>query len=295
MESVRPTTEGVFSGQTPRAAVREAWRRLSEAGVPEPRASAEILATELLGCSRGELTLRSETLSASDAALYESWVLRRSLREPVQRILGYAYFRKLKLGLIENTLIPRPDTESVVDAALEGADRRGGGCRVMDLGTGSGAIALSVADERPSCEVHATDVSAEALEAARENAARAGRCVRFHHGDLATGMDELDGRVELLVSNPPYVESAALDQLEPEVRDWDPRVALDGGIDGLHLYRRIFQEAAYLLTSNADLILEVGDGQAESVLTLGVEAGYEPIGTRRDLAGVERVVLLRRA
>lgn len=251
--------------------------------------------SELVGRPRGELALLSESLSSEEESLYESWVLRRGLREPVQRILGYAYFRNLKLMLGEQTLIPRPDTESVVDAALERIDRRGGRCRVLDLGTGSGAIAISLADERPGYEVHATDVSEEALSVARENAARAGRCIQFRRANLVADLHELDGWMDLLVSNPPYVATAELDRLEPEVRDWDPRTALDGGPDGLHFYRRIFEEASPLLAPGADLVLEVGDGQAESVLYLGRAAGYEPRGTRRDLAGSVRAVLLRRA
>lgn len=250
---------------------------------------------ELIGRSRGELALLREPLSAGDAALYESWVLRRELREPVQRILGYAYFRNLKLTLDGQTLIPRPDTESVVDAVLEVVDRRGGRCRVLDLGTGSGAIAVSIAEERPGCEVYATDASESALRTARENAASAGRCIRFHRADLAAGLDGLAGGIDLLVSNPPYVATAVLDRLEPEVRDWDPRAALDGGADGLDFYRRIFDEASPLLAPGAAAVLEVGDGQAEKVLELGRAAGYEPLGIRRDLAGSARAVLLRRA
>lgn len=282
----------VARGQPPRDVVRGAGQRLDEAGVPEPRASAEVLMSELLGRPRGELALISEALSPEAAALYESWVLRRGLREPVQRILGHAYFRHLTLSLDENTLIPRPDTESVVEAALEAVDRRGGHCRVLDLGTGSGAIAISIAEERPGCEVHATEVSEEALRVARENASRAGRCVRFHRADLAADLRSLAGKVDLLVSNPPYVATGELESLEPEVRDWDPHSALDGGPDGLYFYRRIFEEAAPLLAPGADLVLEVGDGQAEAVLELGSAAGYKPLGSRRDLAGSVRAVLL---
>lgn len=249
--------------------------------------------SELLGRPRGELALLSEPLSAGDAALYESWVLRRETREPVQHILGYAYFRNLKLRLSADTLIPRPDTESVVDAALEAVDRREAGCRVLDLGTGSGAIGVSIAQERPGSQVHASDVSESVLEVARENAARAGLCMRFHLADLAVGLDSLLGKVDLLVSNPPYVPTADLNLLEPEVRDWDPHSALDGGQDGLDLYRRIFEEAAPLLAPGADVVLEVGDGQAECVLELGRSSGYEPLGARCDLAGSVRAVLLR--
>ncbi|WP_053057768.1 peptide chain release factor N(5)-glutamine methyltransferase [Rubrobacter aplysinae] len=285
--------DAVHTG-TPRNTVREAARMLEESGVPEPLASAEILMSELVGRPRGELSLIPEPLCGDKAALYESWVLRRRLREPVQRILGHAYFRNLTLELGAEALIPRPDTESVVDAALEAVDRLGGGCRVLDLGTGSGAIAVSIADERPACEVHASDLSGETLRVARKNAARAGRCTRFHHADLAAGLDSLAGGVDVLVSNPPYVPTAELDRLEPEVRDWDPHTALDGGGDGLDLYRRIFAESSPLLAPDARLVLEVGDGQAEAVQSLGRDAGYEPLGTRTDLTRAVRAVLLGR-
>lgn len=279
--------------RTPRDVVREARLRLQEAGIPEPGASAEILMSELIGCRRGELAIISEPLSGDPAALYESWVLRREMREPVQRILGYAYFRNLKLELSSETLIPRADTESVVDAALEAIDRRDGAV-VLDLGTGSGAIAISIADERPGCEVHGADISEEALRISRENAARAGRCLRLHRANLAAGLHGLESRVEVLVSNPPYVPAAALETLEPEVRCWDPRGALDGGEEGLEFYRRIFRDCTQLLAPGADLVLEVGDGQADAVLELGGAAGYDPLGTRRDLSGNVRVALLRR-
>jgi release factor glutamine methyltransferase len=179
-----------------------------------------------------------------------------------------------------------------VDAAFEAIDRRGGSCRVLDVGTGSGAIAISIAQERPSCEVHATDYSEGALRMARRNAARAGAKVRFHRTDLTSGLDVLEGSVELLVSNPPYVRSADIPDLAPEVRDWDPHPALDGGPDGLDFYRRIFAEAAPLLANRADVVLEVGDGQAEEVLEIGQRAGYTLFGTYPDLSGTPRVALL---
>ena len=276
-----------------RQLVRAVTKRLESAGIPEALASAEVLLSELLDVRRGELAWHEKPLTGEQAALYEAWISRRLEREPVQRILGYAYFRNLKLLLEEHTLIPRPDTESVVDAALEAIDRRGGVCRVLDVGTGSGAIAISIAQERPSCEVHATDNADDALRIARRNAERAGATVHFHHADLVSGLDNLEGEVDVLVSNPPYVRSADIPQLAPEVRDWDPLAALDGGPDGLDFYRRIFIEAKPLLRDGADVILEVGDGQAEDVLELGERAGYASLGTHEDLAGTPRAVLLR--
>ena len=276
-----------------RQLVREAAERLGNSGVPEPVASAEVLLAELLGVRRSDLALREEPLTKEQAALFGTWISRRLQREPVQRILGYAYFRNLRLELDAYTLIPRPDTESVVDAALEAVDHRNGSCRVLDVGTGSGAIAISIAQERPFCDVHATDNSGGTLRIARRNATREGIPVRFHQVDLAPGLDALEGEVDVLVSNPPYIRSADVLKLAPEVRDWDPRFALAGGSDGLDFYRRIFAEAGSLLTDEADVVLEVGDGQEEEVLELGRRAGYAPLGTHADLTGIPRAVLLR--
>ena len=276
-----------------RQLVRDATDSLENAGVPEAVASAEVLLSELLDVRRSELAWHEKPLTGEQAALYEAWISRRLRREPVQRILGYAYFRNVKLLLDEHTLIPRPDTESVVDAALEAIDRRGGACRVLDVGTGSGAIAISIAQERPLCEVHTTDNADNALRIARHNAERAGATVYFHRADLVSGLDNLAGKVDVLVSNPPYVRSADIPQLAPEVRDWDPLAALDGGFDGLDFYRRIFAEARPLLRDGADVVLEVGDGQAEDVLELEERAGYTLLGKHADLAGTPRAVLLR--
>jgi release factor glutamine methyltransferase len=277
-----------------REAARSAAARLERAGVPEPVASAEVLLSELLGVGRAELAASAVQLTAEQASLYEAWISRRLQREPVQRILGYAYFRDLVLDLNEETLIPRPDTESVVDLALERIDARGYPCVVLDVGTGSGAIAISIAQERPRCEVHATDITEAALEISRHNAARNNVAVTFHNADVASGLHFLEGSVELLVSNPPYVdETSAPSRLAPEVRQWDPPVALYSGKDELGFFRRIFAETPPLLKRNADVVLEIGDGQAEKVLDLGQSSGFSPRGVRNDLAGSPRAVLLR--
>ena len=273
--------------------VRGAANELEELGIPEPAASAELLLAELLGVGRAKVLVDRTSLSEEQRIAYEAWISRRKLREPVQRILGYAYFRYLKLKLNEETLVPRPDTGSVVEAALEAIDRRAGSCRVLDLGTGSGAIAISVARERPLCEVHATDASKTALEAARYNAEAAGTGVTFHRANLLSNLERLYGKVSLLISNPPYVRSGDLPHLAPEVREWDPHFALDGGVDGLFFYRRIFKEAGLLLEDGAELVLELGDGQDEAVSVLAREAGYTQIGTREDLAGTPRTLVLR--
>jgi release factor glutamine methyltransferase len=264
------------------------------AGVPEPVASAEVLLSELLGVGRAELAASAVQLTVEQASRYEAWISRRMMREPVQRILGYAYFRNLVLDLNEETLIPRPDTESVVHAALEQIDSRGYPCVVLDVGTGSGAIAISIAQERSRCEVHATDISETALRIARQNATKNAASVSFHEADLVSGLHFLNGSIDLLISNPPYVdEISAPRRLAPEVREWDPPVALYSGADELAFFRRIFAETPPLLKRGADLVLEIGEGQAEKVQDLGSEAGFVPRGVRDDLAGTPRAVLLR--
>lgn len=273
--------------------IREAAARLEEAGVPEPAASAEILMAELLGLRRGDVVRRESPLTDEQAATFGTWSSRRLNREPVQRILGYAYFRNLKLDIDGHALIPRSDTESVVSAALARIDERGGSCRVLDIGTGSGTIAVSIAQERPRCEVHATDISEGALGIAKSNAESAGVEVHFHHTDIVAGLDSLRGSVDLLVSNPPYITSAEITGLAPEVRDWDPHGALDGGPDGLEFYRRIFDEARFLLVDGADVVLEIGHDQDRSVPELGRSLGFSPVATTSDLTGTTRVAVLK--
>ena len=277
-----------------REAARSAAARLGHAGVPEPVASAEVLLAELLGIGRAELAIHTEPLTEDQLSLYEAWISRRMKREPVQRILGYAYFRNLVLDLNEETLIPRPDTESVVDAALDLIDARGYPCVVLDVGTGAGTIAISIAQERPRCEVHATDISEAALRIARQNAAKNDAAVSFHSADVASGLHSLNGSIDLLVSNPPYVdEISAPRRLAPEVREWDPPVALYSGTDELGFFRRIFAETPPLLKRGADVVLEIGEGQAGKVQDLGDRSGFVPLGVRNDLAGTPRAVLLR--
>ena len=277
-----------------REAARSAAQRLEHADVPEPAASAEVLLSELLGIGRAELAASEGPLTVEQASVYEAWISRRLKREPVQRILGYAYFRNLVLDLNEETLIPRPDTESVVEAAIERIDSRGYPCVVLDIGTGSGAIAISIAQERPRCEVHATDISETAIEAAISNAVRNRTGVYFHRVDVAAGLEFLAGKVDLLISNPPYVdEISASRRLAPEVREWDPPVALYSGTDELGFFRRIFSETPPLLKRGADVVLEIGEKQTQKVQDLGSKSGFIPLGVRSDLAGTPRAVLLK--
>ena len=165
---------------------------------------------------------------------------------------------------------------------------------MLDIGTGSGAIAISIAQERPRCEVHATDISEAALLVARQNAAKNDAAVSFHNADVASGLHSLNGSIDLLISNPPYVdEISAPRRLAPEVREWDPPVALYSGTDELAFFRRIFAETPPLLKRGADVVLEIGEKQTQKVQDLGSKSGFIPLGVRSDLAGTPRAVLLK--
>jgi release factor glutamine methyltransferase len=250
---------------------------LSAAGCDTPRLDAELLLAHVLRVDRAALiTSPSRELEPEEARAFMDLAARRRSREPVAYILGEKGFRRLMLAVDPRVLVPRPETEFVVEAALSLPE----GVRVVDVGTGSGAIALALKEERPDLSVVATDVSADALDVARENAERLGLDVEFLHGDL---LDPLTGAVDAVLSNPPYV--AAGDRLPPDV-GFEPRGALFGGEDGLDVIRRLVKEASDV----PFLALEVGAGQAAAVA--GLMAAWD-VGLVRDYAGHERVVVGR--
>ena len=267
-----------------REALDSAVVALSAAGVDTPRLDAEVLLAHALGIDRLALvTDRERAVEGPAVRAFQDAVRRRSVgREPVAYITGVKGFRHLDLHVDGRVLIPRPETETLVEAALD-LPR---GARVVDVGTGSGAVALALKDERPDLDVVATDTSADALAVARANAARLGLDVAFVEGDLLDGA----GAVDAVVSNPPYVEDGA--PLAPEIARHEPPVALYAGGDGLAVIRRLAAEAG---ASAARLLaLEVGMGQADEVAVVLRDAGFATTETRRDLAGVERVVIGRR-
>lgn len=280
-----------MAGAPVREALDAAVDALAAAGVEDPRLDAELLLGEATGWERAALVADPAAEVPPPAARrFGEMVRRRLRREPVAYILGRKGFRHLELGVDTRVLIPRPETELLVEAALE---LRPG--RVLDVGTGSGAIALAVADELPGCEVVATDTSPGALEVARANAERLGLAdrVRFIEGTLPE-----DGEFDLILANLPYVAERDWSSLQPEVTRWEPREALLAGPDGLDAYRALLQESAGLLNRYADqragaLAVEVGEGQVPAVAELFREAGFSRIEVRRDLAGIERVVLGR--
>jgi release factor glutamine methyltransferase len=267
-----------------REALDSAVVALQAAGVDTPRLDAEVLLAHALGVDRLALvTDRERRVEGPAVRTFQDAVRRRSVRrEPVAYITGTKGFRHIDLRVDARVLIPRPETETLVEAALH-LPR---GARVVDVGTGSGAVALALKDERPDLDVIATDTSADALAVARANAARLGLDVAFVEGDLLDGV----GDVDAVVSNPPYVADS--DTLQPEIAKHEPAVALYAGPEGLHVIRRLVAQAA---ASTARFVaLEVGMGQAAEVGEVVRAAGFADIETRRDLAGIERVVAGRR-
>jgi release factor glutamine methyltransferase len=256
-------------------------------GIESPRLDAELLLSATLEMDRVALYVNFERpLIADELARYREKVRRRADREPLQYILGETEFWSLPFSVNPAVLIPRADTEVLVEEALKRID----GCSsVLDVGTGSGAIAVALAHEKPEIKVTALDCSEDALEVARGNARRNGVVERV--ACLAGDLNSLPpGPFDMIVSNPPYIPSRDWEQLMPEVRDHEPRLALDGGDDGLEAYRRIAVQAVQLLTPGGWLLVEVGIGQAAVVGALFKAAGLTEVGQRDDYAGIPRVV-----
>jgi release factor glutamine methyltransferase len=283
-----------MTGATVREALDSAVDALAAMGIDQPRLDAELLLAEAMGCERAALIADSGAeVPAPAARLFGEMVRRRLRREPVAYILGRKGFHDLELEVDRRVLIPRPETELLVELAVEMAPGS-----LLDIGTGSGAIALAIADELPECAVTATDTSPRALEVGRANAERLGLAdrVRFLEGTLPEGES-----FDLVLANLPYVAERDWPTLQPEVTQWEPREALLAGPDGLDAYRALFSPdrvAAFARmakeTGNSagwSVAVEVGEGQAGAVSALMREAGLGAIEVRRDLAGIERVVI----
>ena len=271
--------------------LRHARDVLTESGCPDPHIDSRWIAEDTLGLTRTELHFESErAVDADTLERLEDRLRMRASGEPVQYILNSAYFMGLKFYVDSRVLIPRQDTESLVEAVIVALHELSEP-DVLDLCTGSGAIGLSVKTLIPSASVTLTDVSRDALEVARKNAHDLNVDVEFRHGDLskAVGKDRFD----LIASNPPYIPHGDLASLQREVRR-EPALALDGGADGLDVYRRIASNAAAHLNPGGYLFLEVGIGQAEPVLALVTEnIECAEAGVQNDLNGIPRIVWAR--
>lgn len=278
-----------------REALRAGAARLREAGLGD---DAEADARRLLESAggldgAGLMTQLNAPISPGETARFDALIARRAAREPLSHILGSVGFWTLDLIATRDVLTPRADTETVVEAALASVSDRGAALEILDIATGSGAIALALLSELPNARAVATDISAAALAVARENAARnalSGR-IRFIETSWADGVD---GPFDLLVSNPPYIASAVIGTLEPEVKDFEPRLALDGGPDGLAPYPHLFAEARRLLKSGGTCVFEIGYDQGEAALALAQAAGFENAMLHRDLGGNDRAVAFTR-
>ncbi|MEH6951643.1 peptide chain release factor N(5)-glutamine methyltransferase [Nitrobacter sp. NHB1] len=287
-----------FAAQTIETARRSLAARFEAAGIDSAALDARMLTGAALHLDlTGLIAQGPRQLTADDVTRLDAFARRRLAGEPVARILGTKEFWGLPLKLSADTLVPRPDTETVVEAALEilrAEGRTRAPLRIADLGTGSGAILLALLSELREATGVGTDLSAAALDTAKANAQHLGLAPRadFMVSDYAWGLSD---PFDLIVSNPPYIRSADIASLAPEVRDHDPHLALDGGRDGLDAYRRIATQAAGLLSPRGLLVLEVGQGQDGDVVRLVAAAGLtvaEP--ARADLAGIGRAVAARK-
>lgn len=272
-----------------------AQARLKSAGVDTPRLDAILLLAEASGLSEDLIRSRPDTpVSADKAAAFEAMVQRRLRREPVSKILGRREFWSLEFLTSRDVLDPRADSETLVSAVLAAIPNRNAALRIVDFGTGSGCLLLSLLRELPSATGVGIDVSPPALVVAQENADRfalSSRCL-FRLGSWGKG---IEGTFDILISNPPYIESGVVPGLEPEVADYDPLLALDGGADGLDAYRALIPDMVRLAAKGAFAALEVGLGQDVAVSRLLGESGFGEIAVLPDLGGIGRVVTGRKS
>jgi release factor glutamine methyltransferase len=280
---------------TLRETIAAAAAQLAAAGVETPRLDAELLLLDVLGRDRGWLLgHRDDALSDEDRRRFDAHLHRRARREPVSRIIGEREFWSLPFRLAPDVLDPRPDTETLVEAVLKALDGGARPLRVLDLGTGSGCILLALLSELPAATGIGVDISIDAARVARDNARRLGLDDRARFVVSSWGA-ALAGRFDLVVSNPPYIASAEIGTLAPEVARFEPLRALDGGNDGLDAYRAIAAQAQELLAPQGRIAVEIGAGQGAEVTALFAAAGLDALARHRDLADIERVLVFRPA
>lgn len=275
---------------TYRECYEKGCQTLQTAEIEEATLDARLLLEAVCGTNRNDLLVHGEQPVSSEAAeKYLDWIRQRSEHIPMQQLTGEQDFMGLTFAVNEHVLIPRQDTEILVEEVLKELHD---GMRVLDMCTGSGCILLSLLHYSNDCEGLGVDLSGEALKVAEQNAARllspekTGH-VHFQQSDL---FEKVEGKFEIIVSNPPYIASAEVEKLMPEVRDHEPRMALDGTEDGLHFYRRIINEAGRHLVSSGMLFFEIGYDQGQAVSELMRAQGYREVQVVQDYAGLDRVV-----
>lgn len=275
-------------------ALAQAAARLGQAGIERPQAEARILLEAASGRSRGQIIAFPEhTLTCAQQQIFDSQVARRCAREPISRILGSREFWSLRFEVGPATLDPRPDSETLVAAVLARIPDRNADLGILDLGTGTGCLLLALLSELPRAHGTGIDISEQACATAAANAEALGLNARaeFRVGDWTR---DISAQFDVVVSNPPYIESTSIDGLAPEVSQYDPRAALDGGPDGLDAYRALMPQAARCLKPGGLLVLEIGLGQGDAVRALANQAGLVDLGAADDLGGIERSLLFTR-
>jgi release factor glutamine methyltransferase len=263
---------------------------LARKGVESPRLQIELLLSHVLQMPRLKLYLNFErVLTDAETEKLRGLVKRRGEREPLQHIVGTTSFCGHEFGVSKDVLIPRPETEQLAEKAWQYLEKRPG-AKVLDYGTGSGCLAVTIALKCPQAEVHAVDISKPALEMAEKNASRHQAKVRFHLGD-GFSVFSAESRFDVIVGNPPYIPTEDIPQLQPEVRDFDPKGALDGGPDGLAFYRRLVAEAPDHLLPGGTMMLEFGDGQEQALETLFSTSPWHFEAIFPDLSGRPRILI----
>jgi release factor glutamine methyltransferase len=261
-------------------------------GIDKPLLDAQVLLSHALSVSRTQLVIDAKKpLAPDELARFREMVRRRRAREPVAYLLGVREFYGRPFRVDKRVLVPRPDTETLVDVALARTEARSLSMRALDLCTGSGCVAITLARQRPTARVHATDISDEALAVARDNALRLGAYnVSFARGDLFEAVPASLAPFDVITANPPYIASGEIDTLDKDVRDFEPRLALDGGNDGLAVVRRIVDGAPGLLDAGGTLAVEVGAGEADATALLFESRGFRRVAITRDYGKIERVI-----
>lgn len=266
-------------------------RILNEAGIEESTLDARLLLEAVCGTDRNDLLVHGEQPVAPEAEeKYLNWIRQRAEHIPLQQLTGEQDFMGLTFSVNEHVLIPRQDTEILVEEVLKELHD---GMRILDMCTGSGCILLSLLHYSNDCEGLGVDLSAEALEVAGRNVLKVLTPEKAEHAHFLQSdlFEKVEGKFEIIVSNPPYIASAEVEKLMPEVRDHEPRMALDGTEDGLHFYRRIIEEAGKHLVSSGMLFFEIGYDQGQAVSELMRTEGYCDVQVVQDYAGLDRVVL----
>ncbi len=268
---------------------------LKEAGVDSANLDARLLLARVLGVGREYLTIHSDSaLSDIEVQAYETMIHRRATREPMAQILGEREFWSLNFRVTQDTLAPRPDSETLIEAVLDYVPRREAKLMIADFGTGTGCLLLSLLSEFPNAHGLGVDVSNAALDVAEKNAQNLGLSDRAHFYNASWG-EGVMGRYDVIISNPPYIPEAEIATLAPEVATFEPMTALSGGVDGMDAYRALMPHVKRLLAQNGVAVLEFGKGQHTQVVEIAEASGLRALEFQSDLAGIIRCVVLAHA